>query len=128
MSLVTPTPKSKTPNSKTPNSKSKPKLLKATPDHSTENSATPVSIKPSLTHDNIKKLVLQSIPSKYINHITVPSKITSTTDQGILAYHGETDVEHITVEYGNFKDTTVILPALVNIRDNNKLKQISVML
>jgi hypothetical protein len=69
------------------------------------------------------------IPAKYHGYINTKPKVTKNTDNGIVAYHGETNVEHITYEYGTIdKSHTIILPALINLNQNGSLTQISVII
>jgi hypothetical protein len=68
------------------------------------------------------------IPLKYHSYISKePTKVTKVNDVGIVAYHGEDNVEQITYEYGTSK-TVAILPALININEKGKLKQVSVII
>ena len=70
------------------------------------------------------------IPEKYHSYISnKPTKVTKTTDNGIVAFHGEANVELITYEYGTIdKQHTIIMPALINLNKNGKLTQISVII
>lgn len=72
----------------------------------------------------------QYVPAKYHNYINdQPTKVTRVTDNGIVAYHGEPNVELITYEYGTTgKSQTIILPALVNLNKDGQLTQVSVII
>ncbi len=72
----------------------------------------------------------QYVPSKYHIYLSAkPTKVTRVTDFGIVAYHGEPNVEQITYEYGTVdKSQTIILPALANINKDGQLTQISVII
>jgi len=70
------------------------------------------------------------VPVKYHSYLSSTPKVTKVKDLGIVAYHGEPDVEQITYEYGSVKPSanTIILPALINKNENGKLSQISVII
>jgi hypothetical protein len=71
------------------------------------------------------------VPTKYHSYIsTEPTKVTKVIDLGIVAYHGEANVEHITYEYGTASAAahTAILPAIINRNEKGKLSQISVII
>ena len=73
--------------------------------------------------------LLDHVPLKYHSYIKSTPKITTSVDIGIVAYHGESNVEHVTYEFGTDKMThTIILPALINQHINGKLKQTSVII
>ena len=70
------------------------------------------------------------IPTKYHSYLSSEPKVTKVKDLGIVAYHGEDNVEQITYEYGAVKSSkhTIILPALINRNENGKLSQVSVII
>jgi hypothetical protein len=72
----------------------------------------------------------QYVPSKYHSYINAkPTKVTRVTDNGIVAYHGESNFELITYEYGAAnKSQTIILPALINLNKDGHLTQVSVII
>ncbi len=70
------------------------------------------------------------IPVKYHSYIkSKPTKVTEITDNGIICFHGESNVKLITYEYGTTASAhTQIFPAIINMSDRGKLTQISVII